>query len=411
VQKPDVFSSESVQHALAPLRHALIAHDPIRARLPASIQLFCVGGAVRDALLGQPSTDLDFVVVGASVDDMVSAGFTPVGKDFPVFLHPITHNEYALARTERKSGKGYKGFVFNASPTVTLEDDLSRRDLTINAIALGADGVLVDPFHGRKDLTSNVLRHVGPAFSEDPVRLLRIARFAARWPEFSVAPETLALCRAMVAAGETRALVAERVWQEIQKGLMEEQPSRLLAVLTACGAWQDLHAEIQIPQTNTGPMLDALSNDRASLETRYAVLAWNDGHAQSPEFLKAPRACIELAALVIGQAAHLPAVLLGLEKKDAAGLDSVLAWLMAADLVRKPGRFAELLQALRAVGRLSLDKADTLASFAHLLSSDMASAAVAQATQEAQSRGHDVAAAARQARRDVLSAHSFFQAA
>jgi tRNA nucleotidyltransferase (CCA-adding enzyme) len=201
------------------------------------MKIYIVGGAVRDELLGRPNADRDYVVVGATPQAMQAAGYRPVGKDFPVFLHPKTHEEYALARTERKSGHGYHGFTFHAAPDVTLEEDLARRDLTINAMAKGADGELIDPYCGQRDLQAKILRHVGPAFAEDPVRILRIARFAARFSDFSVAPETLALMRGMVASGEVDHLVAERVWQELAKGLMEDKPSRLFEVLRDCGAW------------------------------------------------------------------------------------------------------------------------------------------------------------------------------
>ena len=175
------------------------------------MRIYRVGGSVRDQLMGRPAGDRDWVVVGASPDDMLTAGYTPVGRDFPVFLHPETHEEYALARTERKTAPGYRGFVFHADASVTLEEDLARRDLTINAIACDQDGTLIDPRGGRADIEARVLRHVSPAFAEDPVRILRIARFAARFDDFSVAPETLALMRDMVRAGEVDALVAERV--------------------------------------------------------------------------------------------------------------------------------------------------------------------------------------------------------
>ena len=181
------------------------------------MKIYIVGGAVRDELLGQASADRDYVVVGASPQAMLEKGFRPVGRDFPVFLHPVTLEEYALARTERKTGNGYHGFSFHAAPDVTLEDDLARRDLTINAMAKSPDGALVDPFRGQRDLQAKILRHVGPAFAEDPVRILRLARFAARFAEFTVAPETLALMRAMVAGGEVDHLVSERVWQELAK--------------------------------------------------------------------------------------------------------------------------------------------------------------------------------------------------
>ena len=197
---------------------------------------YVVGGAVRDALLGLSVKDRDYVVVGATPEQMQALGFVAVGKDFPVFLHPQTHEEYALARTERKTAPGYSGFAFHATADVTLEQDLQRRDLTVNAIAQDEDGTLIDPYGGRADIDARVFRHVSPAFAEDPVRILRVARFAARFVEFSVAPETMALMRQMVDSGEVDALVAERVWQEISRGLAEDKPSRMLSVLRDCGA-------------------------------------------------------------------------------------------------------------------------------------------------------------------------------
>ncbi|HEY5800310.1 MAG TPA: multifunctional CCA tRNA nucleotidyl transferase/2'3'-cyclic phosphodiesterase/2'nucleotidase/phosphatase, partial [Burkholderiaceae bacterium] len=200
------------------------------------MRTYVVGGAIRDKLLHLPVKDKDYVVVGATPDAMLAQGFRPVGKDFPVFLHPDTHAEYALARTERKTAPGYTGFAFHAAPDVTLEQDLARRDLTINAIAEDADGTLIDPYGGQADIAARVFRHVSPAFAEDPVRILRLARFAARFPGFTVAPETMALMRAMVDAGEVDALVAERVWQEWARGLMAAQPQAMFAVLAECGA-------------------------------------------------------------------------------------------------------------------------------------------------------------------------------
>ena len=209
------------------------------------MKAYVVGGAVRDRLLGLPVNDRDWVVVGSTPEAMVEAGYTPVGRDFPVFLHPQTHEEYALARTERKSGRGYLGFVVLASPEVTLAQDLARRDLTINAIAEDpATGELIDPIHGQQDLQQRLLRHVGPAFVEDPVRLLRLARLAARFADFSVAPETQTLLITMVADGEVDALVPERVWQELSRGLMEARPDRLLEVLRGCGALARLLPEV-----------------------------------------------------------------------------------------------------------------------------------------------------------------------
>src|SRR4029453_12897540 len=190
------------------------------------MKVYEVGGAVRDELLGLPVKDRDYVVVGATPEDMLKLGYKPVGKDFPVFLHPDTHEEHALARTERKTARGYHGFEFHSAPDVTLEEDLARRDLTINAIARDEDGTLIDPFNGTEDLSAGILRHVSPAFAEDPVRILRVARFAARFG-FDIAPETLELMRSMVSSGEVDALVPERVWQELARGLMTERPSRM----------------------------------------------------------------------------------------------------------------------------------------------------------------------------------------
>ena len=197
---------------------------------------YLVGGAVRDQLLGLPVTERDFVVVGETPESMMARGFTPVGRDFPVFLHPETHEEYALARTERKSGRGYKGFTFYTDPTLSLEADLQRRDLTINAIAQAEDGTFIDPFHGIADLRAGILRHVSPAFSEDPVRLLRIARFAARFPTFTVHQDTLQRLREMVIQGEVDALVPERVVQELQKTFTTAEPGRFFAILAECNA-------------------------------------------------------------------------------------------------------------------------------------------------------------------------------
>ncbi|NBT35416.1 MAG: hypothetical protein EBT03_07735 [Betaproteobacteria bacterium] len=217
--------------------------------MPSRCALFCVGGAVRDVLLGEATSDRDYLVVGASPQAMTSAGFRPVGKDFPVFLHPQTHAEFALARTERKSGVGYHGFTFHAGPEVTLEEDLSRRDLTINAMAVDEQGVLHDPTGGLNDLHAHALRHVSPAFREDPVRLLRLARFLARWPDFDIHPQTRDLCNEMVHLGEADALVAERVWQELVRGLSGRQPSRMLNFLDSVGAWEAVTGEPPSPST------------------------------------------------------------------------------------------------------------------------------------------------------------------
>ncbi|WP_049727097.1 multifunctional CCA addition/repair protein [Wenzhouxiangella marina] len=256
-----------------------------------------VGGSVRDALLGLTSEDRDYVVVGAGPEEMVRRGFRPVGRDFPVFLHPETHEEYALARTERKSGHGYRGFVFHAGPDVTLEQDLIRRDLTINAMALSADGTLIDPFHGRLDLNERLLRHVSDAFAEDPLRVLRLARFATRFSEFRIAPRTLALCRQMVESGELDHLVPERVWQETRRALMHEQPSRFFDVLRETGALAIVFPEVEalfgVPQPeryhpeidsgrHTLMVLDQAARLGAPLAVRYACLVHDLGKALTP---------------------------------------------------------------------------------------------------------------------------------
>jgi tRNA nucleotidyltransferase (CCA-adding enzyme) len=260
------------------------------------VKIYRVGGSVRDELIGLPPGDRDWVVVGATPETMIASGFRPVGRDFPVFLHPETREEYALARTERKHGHGYRGFEFFASPDVTLEQDLERRDLTINAMARAEDGALIDPFGGAADLRAGVLRHVSPAFAEDPLRVLRVARFAARF-DFVVAPETEALLRALAASGELATLAPERVWQELATGLQERLPSRMLAVLRECGALAALLPEVDslygVPQrVGEHPEIDvgvhlARALDYAAvrgfaLPTRYGVLVHDLGKGATP---------------------------------------------------------------------------------------------------------------------------------
>jgi tRNA nucleotidyltransferase (CCA-adding enzyme) len=314
------------------------------------VKIYAVGGAVRDELLGLPVADRDYVVVGANPDDMVSKGFRPVGKDFPVFLHPDTHEEYALARTERKVGRGYKGFTVYAAPDVTLEQDLERRDLTINAIARDQQGRLIDPFGGAKDLERGVLRHVSPAFVEDPVRILRVARFAARFG-FSIAPETLALMREMVAIGEADALVAERVWQEFSKGLMEREPARMFGVLADCGLLAKLVPELQLAYDGARPANDAARVLQRSLQCagargdalpeRFALVgsgAPDAGAAQAlAERLKAPNDCRDLAVLWYRQ---------GRAAADAATAApaALLALLEGSDAFRRAERLESLLK-------------------------------------------------------------------
>ncbi len=256
------------------------------------MQTYMVGGAVRDALLGRPVNDHDWVVVGGTPEAMIEQGFLPVGKDFPVFLHPRTREEHALARTERKTARGYRGFAVSADPGVTLEEDLARRDLTINAIAQDENGVLVDPFHGQRDLALKVLRHVTDSFREDPVRILRVARFAARFADFSLAPETLQLMREMVQDGEADHLVAERVWQELSRGLMEPTPSRMFDLLRQCGALERVLPELDRlwgvpqraeyhPEVDTGVhmmmVLDMCARLEAPLTVRFACLTHDLG--------------------------------------------------------------------------------------------------------------------------------------
>ncbi|MDO5640313.1 MAG: multifunctional CCA addition/repair protein [Neisseria sp.] len=298
------------------------------------MRIYLVGGAVRDALLNLPVADRDWVVVGADTETMLAKGFQPVGKDFPVFLHPQSHEEYALARTERKTAKGYAGFAFHADKGVTLEQDLTRRDLTINAMAQDADGRIIDPFGGQQDLRDGILRHVSPAFAEDPVRILRTARFAARYG-FRVADETMRLMREMVQAGEADALVAERVWQELAKGLMEPQPRIMMEILRECGALQVLLPEVDalfgVPQRadyhpeidsgiHTLMVLQRAADMRLNLPERYAALLHDLGKALTPAAIlprhhghdlagvapvravnarwRVPKNCAELAELV-----------------------------------------------------------------------------------------------------------------
>ncbi len=269
------------------------------------MKTYLVGGAVRDTLLGRSGSDRDWVVVGATPEQMVGLGFVPVGKDFPVFLHPETKEEYALARTERKTAPGYKGFVVHASPDVTLEQDLARRDLTINAIAKDPEDPrhLIDPFGGQADLKGRVLRHVTDAFREDPVRILRLARFAARFGDFEVAPETVALARDMVRAGEVDALVPERVWQEVERGLMAGHPWRMAQVMWDCGAWQRLWPELDWHAPNRARLwqwLDTSAHGASALSVGQRWALWC--HGASPEQVSAigerfrvPQAVNELA--------------------------------------------------------------------------------------------------------------------
>ena len=356
------------------------------------MQTYLVGGAIRDALLGRPGSDHDWVVVGATPEQMVARGFLPVGRDFPVFLHPETREEYALARTERKSAPGYRGFVVHAAPDVTLEQDLARRDLTINAIALPEARInasdrldldptdLVDPFHGQRDLQQKQLRHVTDAFREDPVRILRVARFAARFADFHVAPETMVLMREMVEAGEADALVPERVWQELARGLMEDKPSRMFELLRECGAltvllpevdrlWGVPQPEAHHPEVDTGVhlmmVLDTAAHLHAPLAVRFAclvhdlgkgttpidVLPRHIGHEQrSAKLLRAvcdrwrvPVDVRELADVVAREHGNI-------HRSGELNASAVVRLLERCDAFRKPERFDEALLACE-IGR------------------------------------------------------------
>ncbi|AYR26377.1 multifunctional CCA addition/repair protein [Herbaspirillum rubrisubalbicans] len=339
------------------------------------MKTYTVGGAVRDGLLGLPVKDRDHVVVGATPQALLELGFRPVGKDFPVFLHPDTHEEYALARTERKTAPGYKGFAFHAAPDVTLEDDLARRDLTINAIAQDEDGTLVDPYHGRADLEARVFRHVSEAFVEDPVRILRVARFAARFADFTVAPETNALMQRMVEEGEVDALVPERVWQELARGLMEHKPSRMFEVLRSCGALQRILPELAAlwgvpqpekwhPEIDTGVhvmlVVDWAAAQAFSLPIRFAALLHDLGKGTTPPEiwprhhghearserlaeqvcmrLKVPGECRDLALMTAREHGNVGRAF---EMRP----DTLVKFFARCDAFRKPQRFLDMLRA------------------------------------------------------------------
>ena len=313
----------------------------------AGLQAYVVGGAVRDALLGLPHGDRDWVVIGATPEEMVKRGFIPVGGDFPVFLHPKTKEEYALARTERKSGHGYKGFTFYTGVDVTLEEDLRRRDLTVNAIAQAESGALIDPLNGQTDLQARVFRHVGEAFKEDPVRILRLARFAARFVDFTVASETMTLCRAMVQDGEVDALVPERVWQELSRGLMCRQPSRMVQVLDEAGVLPRA-----LPQwRSSGRVLTAVDSPLAqtlALDARYALFCLStEDRASLSRQLRAPGDCADMARL-------LPVVLEACQAQQNA--ESVLSLFEVCDALRKPDRLRALLRTAAVVAVVNAEQ-------------------------------------------------------
>ena len=315
------------------------------------MKVYAVGGAIRDTLMGLPVHDIDYVVVGSSVEEMVAQDFRPVGKDFPVFLHPETQAEYALARTERKTGKGYKGFNFHADPSVTLEQDLQRRDLTINAMAqeVGADGKLfgpiIDPYNGQEDLAAKVFRHVSDAFAEDPLRLLRIARFAARFPEFSVATETLSALKAIVQSGELNALSAERIWQELARGLVAQKPMHLFQVLLNTGAASTILPPTLVPQLSEEPFREELvayfSLAGNNIEERCAIVLMNLPATEIRSWAECVRMPIDVRDF-----SEIFSDLRVLVKKypdTAYQAVDVLAWFNRADVWRKPDRAQALL--------------------------------------------------------------------
>ena len=309
---------------------------------------YVVGGAVRDELLGRKVQDRDHVVVGATPEQMVAQGFRPVGKDFPVFLHPETHEEYALARTERKTAPGYHGFVFHTSPDVTLEDDLVRRDLTINAMARAEDGSIVDPYDGQSDLKDRIFRHVSEAFAEDPVRILRVARFAARFPDFRVHETTLALMRRMVEAGEVDALVPERVWQELSRGLMEERPSRMFDVLRDCGALARILPELDALWGMPAVLvIDHAASRQLPLEVRFATLLHDLGTelvTQVSKRLKVPNECRDLALMTTREHGHVG-------RARELGAEGIVSLFERCDAFRKPERFVQMLLAAECAAR------------------------------------------------------------
>jgi tRNA nucleotidyltransferase (CCA-adding enzyme) len=403
------------------------------------MQLYLVGGAVRDALLGLPAGDRDWVAVGATPDELLARGYRPVGKDFPVFIDPEKGEEVALARTERKTAPGYHGFTFHAAPEVTLEQDLVRRDLTINAIAQAADGTLIDPCGGQRDLQARLLRHCSPAFVEDPVRLLRVARFAARLPAFTLAPETAALLRRMVDGGEVDALVPERVWQELSRGLMSQQPSRMFELLRGCGALARLLPDVDRlwgvpqppahhPEVDTGVhlmmVLDMAARLNAPLAVRWACLCHDLGKGTTPRDewprhhghearsarlaqalagrLRVPVDCRELADVVAREHGHIHA-------SGSLGAAALLRLFERCDALRRPERFDAVLLACAcdARGRAGLQERP-YAPAAHLppllrAALGIDSAALAAAAAKRGLRGPEIGAALRHARIDALT--------
>ncbi len=407
------------------------------------MQIYKVGGAVRDRLLGRKVTDIDWLVVGASAEEMLAQGYRPVGDDFPVFLHPRTQEEYALARTERKSGRGYGGFTFYASPDVTLEEDLTRRDLTINAMAEDEAGNVLDPYGGQRDLEARVLRHVSPAFAEDPLRVLRVARFAARYAPlgFQVADETMALMRSLSESGELSALTPERSWKEISRALMEERPDVFIQVLYDCGALQamlpEVHALFGVPQPeahhpeiDTGAhvlsVLRQCAEHGQPLTVRWACLLHDLGKGLTPEEewprhiahehrgvkliravnerCKAPRDCQELAVLVGEYHTHGHRAL---ELKAS----TLLELLQTFDVYRRPQRFDEFIAAceMDARGRLGLEQRDYPQAAYLRAAADAARAVKVQPLVEQGYKGAELGEALKRERLRALQAYKAAQ--
>ncbi|MCX7209403.1 MAG: multifunctional CCA addition/repair protein, partial [Burkholderiales bacterium] len=345
--------------------------------MPQPFAIYTVGGAVRDALLGLPVKDRDYVVVGADPEQLQALGYQSVGKDFPVFLHPDTHEEYALARTERKTAPGYAGFAFHAAADVTLEQDLMRRDLTINAIAMDEQGNLIDPYGGQADIQNKIFRHVSKAYAEDPVRILRLARFAARFPDFSIASETMQLMQTMVQAGEVDALVPERVWQELSRGLMEKKPSRLFQVLQECGALQKILPELAalntVQYTSSSQLeknlysialqvVDEAAQHNASLAIRFALLLCDaemlNGHSDvastttklsslNTTFVEAACARLKIQNEVRDVVIMFARESSNLRHANTFSAEMLVKLFERCDAFRRPERFGELLIAMQ----------------------------------------------------------------
>lgn len=402
------------------------------------MKIFRVGGSVRDEILGRPLVDRDYAVVGATPEEMIAKGFRPVGRDFPVFLHPESAEEYALARTERKSGRGYHGFVFSTDPSVTLDQDLERRDLTINAMAEDDDGRLIDPFGGARDLDARVLRHVSPAFAEDPVRVLRVARFAARYAPlgFRIADETLALMRRMVDDGEVEHLVAERVWAETRKALAEPQPSAFLQTLRACGALRILFPEVDalygIPQrADFHPEIDAgvhvelvldmaarlapgddlvgwcaLTHDLGKALTPADVLPRHIGHEHAGlEPLRALSARLRVPAEHLALAEHVCRFHLDIHRAFELRAETLLGILERVDAFRRPERVDRLLIACEADKRGRLGSAESpYPQAAYVRAAYAAAAAVNASGFVAEGlKGEAIGEAVRKARVDAIA--------